>query len=98
MKIIPLLALMATLAACSEKDEPTGHIFRYPDGTEPAAVEPAARSGRGLVVDYHNHALPKPEAGRRWELQPGAFLLVDASGRVLSTVPALYSGRLPFAA
>lgn len=92
MKVIPLLALVATLAACSEKDEPTGHIYRYPGGTAPAAVEPAARSGRGVVVDYHNHALPKPEEGQHWELQPGAFLLVDASGQVLSTVPARYSG------
>ncbi|WP_423209706.1 RcnB family protein [Paracoccus yeei] len=70
-----------------------GHIYRYPPGTEPSAVEPATRSVRGVVVDYHNHALPKPNEGQRWELQPGAFLLVDVAGRVLSTVPARYAGQ-----
>ncbi|MCJ1902637.1 MULTISPECIES: RcnB family protein [Paracoccus] len=93
MKTIPLLALVIALAACSEKDEPTGRIYRYPVGTEARGLEPVVRSGRGVRVDYHNHALPRPDDGQHWELQPGVFLRVDASGRVISTVPARYAGQ-----
>lgn len=93
MKAIPTLAIVFALAACAGADEPTGHIYRYPEGTAPAVAPSGLRSGRGVVVDYHNHALTEPEDGQHWELQPGAFLLVDAAGRVLSTVPARYAGQ-----
>ena len=85
MKIIPILALVTAIAACSNKDEPMGHIYRYPPGTEPSAVAPATRSVRGVVFDYHNHALPKPDEGQRCALHPGAFLLVEVAGCWLSS-------------
>ncbi|MFT4012615.1 MAG: RcnB family protein [Paracoccus sp. (in: a-proteobacteria)] len=98
--IVPASAVLLVLAACGGPDEPTGRIYRYPEGTAPAtapvpATVPSGLSGggRGVIVDYHNHALPEPEDGQHWELRPGAFLLVDAAGRVLSSVPALYTGR-----
>jgi hypothetical protein len=92
VKAIPILAMLAVLVACSEKDEPTAHIYRYPEGAEPLSGGLVIRSGQSVRVDHHNHALPEPEDSQHWELQPGAFLLMNASGQVLSTVPALYSG------
>jgi len=78
VKYFRSLKLLATLAACtSEADQPTQHIYRYPEGTPAAKVyQPGGHiQGSGLVVDYRNHALSEPKETQRWLLEPDAFLL-----------------------
>lgn len=91
MKFLPVV-IFAMLAACGD-GQPQGSIYRYPQAAAPPVSwhEGMLLTGRGTIVDYHNHSLCPPGSGQRWELVSGAFLLVGVDRVIKSVVPAQYT-------
>lgn len=95
MKPVAVLLALSALTACAPPQS-LPRIYRFPEAATPAPGFGIAMrfQGGATIVDHRNHDLPEPDRGQRWVLVPGAFLLTQADGTILSAVAAAYQGDI----